>query len=86
MTGNERFGIGITIVLIIVLTTLGMGSCVQRNWQFEDACRRAGGVVMHASAVSAAGNTGGDVSNRDICAKVIQSPIAQPMALPEYRR
>lgn len=79
----KLFGIAITVAAMIAAVA-GMQSCVARNWAFEDACRRAGGVVMHSSRVSASGT--GTESDRDVCAKIVQSPIAAPIALPDYRK
>lgn len=84
MNSFERIASAVTTLLVLAAITFGIQSCVSRNWQFEDACRRAGGVVMHSSRVSASGNNGD--TDRDICAKIVQAPIAAPIPLPEYRK
>lgn len=68
--------------VLLATACFAMRQCTVRNWEFEDACRRAGGVVMDASKVSA--SSGG--SSRDICAEVVQAPVAKPIALPNYRK
>lgn len=78
---EESWLLAVFIFSVMIAIGVGMTSCIRRNWQFEDACRRAGGVQMDASHVSGAGMT-----NTNICAKVVQPPIAQPIPLPDYRK
>lgn len=74
--------VGGVVLLIVAAAIVGMTTCTRRDWAFEDACRRAGGVVMDASRVTSASSG----SAHDICGKVIQSPVAIPTPLPDYRR
>lgn len=74
--------VGVIIGTLIVLPiVLGMSTCVQRNWQFEDECRRQGGYVTRTLRVGNASDDG-----RDACIRVMQPQVSQIVPVPNYRK
>lgn len=73
--------LGLAVLVVAAGIVGGIGSCVRRDWQYEDACRRAGGTVTNGSRIGAGGTTG-----QDVCVRAAQTPVLQMVPLPEYRR
>lgn len=72
--------VGAVVVLAVVASIIfAMGTCEYRDRRFEDACRKAGAMVVNASTVSAEGT-----SSRSVCAKQVQPAIISPVPLPGY--
>lgn len=67
-------------VALLACAVLGISTCVTRDRRFEDACRRAGGIVLSANAVSPSAT-----STRDVCVQQTSTPSYQPLPLPEYK-
>jgi hypothetical protein len=69
-------------LLVVVGALLGVGTCVNRDWRFEDACRAAGGVVVSANKITAADRD----SRKQACVTIEQPAIVKPIPLPAYAR
>lgn len=73
----------VSILLLVVAAgvtiILAMHASMMRDNRFEDACRRAGGMVVSTGELGNTPNT-----THDTCARVVQPRVLAPVT-PDYR-
>lgn len=68
------------LLTVVGLALVGLTTCVNRDWQFQDECRRAGGVVVFSDKIATTGTV------EKACATLTDDGKLRPLALPNYRR